>query len=131
MVKLAILDETLGEQVRHSNIETDGLRLVYVGQSLQQLRNRATADRPEVMVVDLSLLGEQPVEELEKLLKLSDPELVIVLYHFAKRDLVDRLSTGKSRAIKAPITVGGLRLHILSLIVKDILKQKQASKLAS
>ncbi len=128
MVKLAILDETLGAQVRHTNIETGGVELIYVGHSLPGFRKQAGTKKPDVMVVDLSLLGDEPGGELDRLMKLTDAELTIVLYHYAKRDLIDSLATPKSRPIKAPVTVSGLRLHILSLIVKDILKNKTAVK---
>lgn len=117
-VTIAILDEAIPQQLAE-NPQAD-LQVLWRGTSLSQLRTAAQRERPQVLVLDLDLLGPDPVDEVERLQRELDPELVITLYKFAKRDVVTGLAGEKRRALRAPLSVSALRTQMMSVLVRSI-----------
>ena len=135
MIKIAILSEQVTAQVREALVEKtsalDSLQVVFSGTSSDELRKRGQDLRPQVVVVDLALLntgfGNDLREELDGLLSSTGAELALVLYSFTRREVVQQLTSTRSRAIKSPTSLATLRLNMLSLLVKDALRSSTAA----
>ncbi|MCB0222013.1 MAG: hypothetical protein KDH09_20110 [Chrysiogenetes bacterium] len=119
MVRLAILDEAINSQLQENPDGLGEVEVVFAGKDLPSLRRKGALSANAV-VVDLNLLGEDPARELDTIVDQCGAEMALVLYQYAKRDLITRLSEGKSRALKVPVHLGGLRMHLLGLLVRDI-----------
>ncbi len=121
MVRLAILDPVLPHQITERPDELEGIDVVWKGASVDDLESVLPRVKPTVLVVDLDSLGNDPVGRLRKLQAKSNAELVITLYRFARRDLVDELGRDGRKAVKSPISLGGLRMQMLGVLVRSIL----------
>lgn len=119
MVKLAVLDEAIELQLRENPRGLGDVEIVYAGKYLPTVQ-RKPGLKADAIVVDLDLLGTDPARQLDSLVDQSGAQMALVLYQFAKRDLIHKLSVGKARALKVPVHLGGLRMHLLGLLVKDI-----------
>ncbi|HRI53141.1 MAG TPA: hypothetical protein PLW65_23465 [Pseudomonadota bacterium] len=132
MVRIAVLSEQVSSQIRTANVdrprELENVQVVWSGTSGDELRRRGKALRPQVLVVEMALLGEGPAvrHELDELLASTEAELALVLYTFTRREHVQQLNSTRSRALKAPISLATLRLNMLSLLVKDALRTNAA-----
>jgi hypothetical protein len=124
-VSIAILDESIPQQLAESP-QAD-LHVSWRGTSLAELRAAAQRERPQVLVLDLDLLGPTPVEEVERLQRELEPELVITLYKFARRDLVAGLGGERRRALRAPLSVSALRTQMMSVLVRSIFQLPRAA----
>lgn len=128
MVRIAVLSEQVSAQIRTANAdrprELDNVQVVWSGTSGDELRRRGKSLKPQVLVVELALLGQGPAQrhELDELLATTEAELALVLYTFTRREQVQQLNSARSRALKAPISLATLRLNMLSLLVKDALR---------
>ncbi len=127
MVRIAVLSEQVSAQLRAAAVdrprELDNVEVVWNGTSSDELRRRGKLLRPQVLVVEMGLLGSRGEvrKDLEDLLLATEAELALILYTFTRRDTVAQLNSTRSRAIKAPISLATLRLNMLSLLVKDAL----------
>jgi len=126
-VRLAVLDESTAAQLRAS--AEDDLEIVWSGTSAASLR----AARPQVDVLLLGLdhLGTNPVGAVEQLVEATGAELAITLYAYAKRELLDRLSSPRIRALRGPLNIPTLRCQMLSVIARNMLGSGPASSPAS
>lgn len=134
MVRIAVLGEQVSAQIRTASAdrprELDNVQVVFSGTSSEELRRRGKALRPQVLIVEMAVLGEGPAlrQELDQLLATTEAELALVLYTFTRREQVQQLNSTRSRALKAPISLATLRLNMLSLLVKDALRQGGAAE---
>lgn len=137
MVRIAVLSEQVSAQIRTANAdrprELENVQVVWSGTSSEELRRRGKALKPQVLIVEMALLGEGPElrAELDQLLATTEAELALVLYTFTRREQVQQLNSTRSRALKAPISLATLRLNMLSLLVKDALRQSGAAESAA
>ncbi|MGC3959906.1 MAG: hypothetical protein QM813_18850 [Verrucomicrobiota bacterium] len=138
MIRIAVLSEQVTSQIREavseSARELDSVQVVFSGTSADELRRRGRELRPQVLVLDLALLsggyGSDPRQEIDSLLQSTGAELALVLYSFTRREVVQQLSSTRSRPIKAPISLATLRLNMLSLLVKDALRSSADNEAA-
>ena len=125
MVKLAILDTVLPFQIEERPSDLEGIEVVWKGSSLEELRRVLGQLKLDVLVVDLETLGaEDPVARVRDLQLQSVAELVITLYKFARRDVVDRLARDGRKAVKAPISIAALRGKMLGVLVRSMLSNE-------
>lgn len=128
MVRIAVLSEQVSAQIRVAAFERprelDNVEVVWSGTSIEDLRRLGRHLRPQVLVVDMALLGSRADvrSELTELLQSTEAELALILYSFTRRELVTQLNSTRSRALKAPISLATLRLNMLSFLVKDTLR---------
>lgn len=135
MVRIAVLSEQVSAQIRaaapYRPRELDNVEVVWSGTSGDDLRRLGQTLRPQVLVVELGLLGGRTDlrAELDGLLQATDAELALVLYTFTRREQVAQLNSVRSRPLKAPISLATLRLNMLSLLVKDALRNSPGADL--
>ncbi|MBL8242695.1 MAG: hypothetical protein JNL89_00810, partial [Rhodanobacteraceae bacterium] len=91
----------------------------------------ATADRAELLaaagkvkvdalVADLDLLGDNPEQAVSELERALRPELTVIVYAFAKWDVIERLRGPQRQLMRAPVSARALRSNMLGLIVKHL-----------
>ncbi len=130
-LRIAILDSVLPHQIRERPRDLEGVDIVWQGTSPTELEASFDQTRPAVLVLDLDTLGaEDPVARVRDLQKSSQAELVITLYRFARREVVSELAKDGRRAVRAPISLSGLRTQMLGSIIKSILHGQEATAVA-
>lgn len=123
MIRLAFVGEHYGAQVRANPKELSGVDVVWCGDRLGTLEPEARAVRPDVVVVGLAELGDDPRAGVRRLLEATGVKLAVVVYAFARRDLVtDLAATPGVRVVQGPLSLSNLRCQMLDLIVGDILR---------
>ncbi|MBC7474358.1 MAG: hypothetical protein H7263_08710 [Candidatus Sericytochromatia bacterium] len=122
MIKIAVVDDTINAQLETNIEEAQNLDLVYNKNNLEFFLSKVVSLNPKVVVVDLKYLENypDPVAKMEEVIRLSKSELCIILYQFAKKELIDKLETKFSKVIKKPISLKSLKVHMLGVILKDI-----------
>lgn len=122
MVKLAILHQTLPTYMEQDPPEeSKHLEVVLKASDLDTFREGLQQVRPRVLVLDLPLLGSDPQSVVKALEEAVKPELTMIVYAFAKWDLVEALRGDKRHVLRAPISVRALRSNLIHLIVRSLL----------
>jgi hypothetical protein len=123
MTRVAILDDVIPSQVRENPEDFGDLELAWAGSDPEQLRQQLPRVRPAVLVLSLDLLGSEPVERVRELRESAPVKLSLVLYQYAKRELIrDLMTRAEARPVKAPVSLRSLRGHMTSVIVQGILQ---------
>ncbi|SDD36716.1 hypothetical protein [Aquimonas voraii] len=132
MVNLALFHATLPQYLRSQAGEADqkNLQVVLSGERKEQLLAAAGTVRVDALVVDLALLGEQPEAVLDELERAFNPELSLVVYAFAKWDLIERLRGPRRQLLRAPVSARSLRSNMIGLIVKHLASSTSATATA-
>lgn len=126
MVTVAVLSESIAAQIRENPEQMQNIQVIWSGTDVSALKARTTF-KPQVVIADLENLGPDPRRELEDLHRTLGCQLTVVTYSFARRDLIQGLNNDRSRALRVPVHLGSLRLSMLSLLVKDVFRQKDRS----
>lgn len=122
MVNLTIFHATLPQYLRASAGDADqkNLAIVMATDKREELLAAARSIKTDALVADLALLGDSPdaaIEELEAALK---PELTLIVYAFAKWEVVERLRRPNRQLMRAPVSARALRSSMIGLIVKHL-----------
>jgi len=120
---IAVLDEALPEQIKTNPTEMEDVRLVWAGVNVEELEAKAPLLKPGVLVLDLDRLGDAPLDKARDLQRGAGSDLVLVLYRFAKREVVEKIAEIGGRPVKAPVSLRALRTQMMSIIVRDIFKK--------
>jgi hypothetical protein len=133
MVNLAIFHATLPQYLRASAGEADqkNLQVVLSGERKEQLLAAAGSVKVDALVIDLALLGETPEATLLELERAFKPELSLIVYAFAKWDLIERLRGGRRQLLRAPVSARSLRSNMIGLIVKHLASTPPPSAVAA
>ena len=83
-------------------------------------RSRLLEAKPDAIVLDLGLLGEDAVAAVEKLEAAMEPELTVIVYSFAKWSVIEALRKQGRSMMRAPVSLRALRSSMVSLIVKQM-----------
>ncbi|MCA9533503.1 MAG: hypothetical protein KC593_07495 [Myxococcales bacterium] len=123
MTRLAILDELLPAQLRERPDELSPVEVVWSGTDPEKLLRDAERTRPTLLALDLELLGgsERGPAAVRRLVEQTGAELAIVLYSFAKRDVLRDVAQPGVRTVRAPISLSSLRTQMTSVIVRHML----------
>lgn len=122
MVRLALLGPNFQAQLDANPDALQGVHVVWTGDDLTRFVQDDLGGRPQVLVIDLSMLGEDdPAADLERVRRAVEPELVLVVYSYARRDTLDSLQDARTRTLQGPVALGTLRAQMLGLIVRDML----------
>lgn len=122
MVNLAIFHSTLPQYLRATANEADqkNMQVVLATDQPSDLIEAAGKIKVDALVADLALLGDSPELAIERLEKALQPDLTLIVYSFAKWDLIERLRSGKRQLMRAPVSARSLRSNMLGLIVKHL-----------
>jgi hypothetical protein len=118
-VAIAVLDESTSAQLRESIPPSSDLELVWTGSAADQLI--ADAPSAQVVLANIDLLGDEPAKRMKHIVDITGAELGIALYSFAKRELLDQLSTGPIRTLRSPVNLPMLRCQMMSIIARNLL----------
>jgi hypothetical protein len=122
-IRVAVLDDQVPAQLRERPDDAQGLDVVWSGTSFDDLLRFTGQGAVQVVVADLDRLGADPVAASEQLLASSAADLLITLYRFAPREVVDRLGGPRRRVVRVPVSVPLLKLQMMSTIVKGLLAE--------
>lgn len=130
MVKLAVLHSTLPTNILE---EGRNLSVIAAADNLKDFVDRLKAQdsKPEVMILDMKLLGDGVEASVRKLEQAFRPEVSVIVYDFAKGELIDRLSVDKRHIVRSPLAVRDLKAMMLNLIVRDLIRGANAPAVAS
>lgn len=125
MIDIAVLHMSLPSDI----LESGGhIRVKTSSAKLRDFVERVTeAQGVKVLILELALLGEKPLEVIEKLERTTHAESTVVVYDFAKWKLLESLRKPGRHIIRAPISVRDLRATMLHLIVREISKRREAT----
>ncbi len=117
-VRIGLLEPRLSHQLRAGAGDTelrrghDGLPLLRVdvdAEALPELLEGAARHEVDVLLVGLPLLGDDPLAGFDACRRAGGGRPVFVLYTFASRGLLERLSRRGARLVRAPIRLDALR----------------------
>ena len=133
MVQLAIYHATLPQYLRASADDADqkNLEVALATDRHEDLLAAAGVVKIDALVADLALLGDAPdraIAELEAALK---PELTLIVYAFAKWEVIERLRAPNRQLMRAPVSARALRSNMIGLIVKHLTLAPQAKVAAA
>ncbi|MEM9555523.1 MAG: hypothetical protein AAGC60_14800 [Acidobacteriota bacterium] len=118
MVQIAFVGTQYQDQMQANPEGLDGVEVTWNGQSVDELM-RAEA-RPHVIAVDLDRLGDDPAAAVETLRRATSPELILVIYRFAKREILHSVQAQDTRVLQGPVSLASLRSQILGLLVREL-----------
>jgi hypothetical protein len=132
MIRIAVLSEQVASQLRTIGTqrppELENIEIVWSGTSQSELKLRGAQQKPQVIVVELSHLSEPYRPQIDSLLQTTGAELALVLYAFARRDVIRQLTSERTRTVKVPVSLAHLRLSMLSLLVRDAFSSSAEAK---
>lgn len=122
MVNLAIFHATLPSYLSATAQEADQRNLQVAVATADRAELLAAAGKVKVdaLVADLDLLGESPEQAIAELERVLRPELTVIVYAFAKWDVIERLRGPQRQLMRAPVSARALRSNMLGLIVKHL-----------
>ncbi len=130
MLKLAVLHDTLPDYLREnaSGSSDHPIEVAFSTGSLHELAKAATEVDVDALVVDLTLLGDDPNATVEELERDFTPEMTVIIYSFAKwRTLSDLRGQGR-HLIREPVSMRALRTSMVSLIVRQMTVANSAGR---
>ncbi|OOG61553.1 hypothetical protein B0E46_16435 [Rhodanobacter sp. B04] len=126
VVKLAILHQILPIYMEQDPPEESRhLEVVLKASDLETFRKGLQNISPRVVVLDLALLGSSPESEVKAIEDAVKPELTMIVYAFAKWDLIEALRGKGRHVLRAPISVRALRANLVHLIVRSLLDKPE------
>lgn len=121
MITLGVLHATLPTYMKQaSQEETKHFRLLSSSTDLVSFRLDLAVQPVRVLVLDLALLGDDPVAAVKELEARANPELTLVVYAFARWETVEALRGPKRQVMRAPISVRMLHSNLIGLIVREM-----------
>lgn len=128
MTRLAILDDVLPAQIAVHRDALAPVEVVWMGTDPTRLASEGPRLGLTVLALSFDLLGgeEHAARRARELGAATGAELVILLYHFARREVIREAARTGTRPVKAPISLDVLRTHMTSVIVKGLLSGDDA-----
>ena len=122
MVNLAIFHSTLPQYLSATTEESDQRNMQVAVATDDRVVLLASVGKIKVdaLVADLSLLGHTPEAEIAEFERALRPELTIIVYAFAKWEVIERLRGPQRQLMRAPVSARSLRSNMLGLIVKHL-----------
>ena len=127
MISLAILHATLPAYMAQATPEeAKHFQVLLASNDLLQFRLDLATRKPRVLVLDLALLGDDPVATVEQLEQRARPEMTLIVYAFARWEVVEALRRPHRQVMRAPVSVRMLRSNLISLIVREMTQMRVA-----
>lgn len=125
MISVAILGAQLVGQLENDDLGPE-VRVAWKGTDTEAFRREVPRLKPDVVVIDLAELQGSVDEEVRSLFGLTEYELGIVTYSFARRQLLKDLRAPNVRVLQAPMRLDTLRAHLMPLVVRSVLEGARA-----
>ncbi|OUD15044.1 hypothetical protein [Thioflexithrix psekupsensis] len=123
MVKLVILHDMLVKQINANHLPSQ-FDIVFADIDPQMLQQKADLIAPDIIVLDLKLLGDQPLAYLQMLTQITPHAIIIVIYAFCKWSLLQEIAKMGIRIIKEPINLRLLQTNVLGLMNREMINMK-------
>lgn len=122
MVNLAIFHASLPQYLAATAHEADqrNMQVALATDDRAVLLAAAGKVKVDALVADLALLGDAPEAMIVQLEQALKPELTVIVYSFAKWEVIDRLRGPQRQLMRAPVSARSLRSNMLGLIVKHL-----------
>lgn len=120
-LRIAILDEQLAAQLDERDGPLEHIEVAWVGTDVERFREEVPRLRPDALIVDLALLGDDPVRKADVLVEQTGAQMLLVVYTFARRELISELTAHRARAVRSPVSLDSLRGFLSGLMVRKIL----------
>lgn len=129
MTRLAILDDLLPAQLSAHRDALAPVDVVWTGTDPARLAAEGPKLGLSVLALSMDLLGgeEHASKTAKELGEATGAELVILLYQFARREVIREAARAGARPVKAPVSLEALRTHMTSVIVKGLLTQPSST----
>ncbi len=127
MIRIGVLHEIMAQSMQRANRQRMGkLELAFGTERLADFMERLQSTRVDALLVSLDLLEDQPLEKLQRIQSMVQPEVVIVSYFFTRSSTLNALREAPGiHPMRSPITLEAIRAELDSLGV-EAPKQKQS-----
>lgn len=112
--RVAVLGEALPARLFADDDQEQGLELVSVTREPDAFVKAVSEHHPDVIVLEYPSLKGRVVEEVNRLLRISEARLALVVYAFARKDAVRRLRSTRIVPLRAPVGLSDLKAWCLS-----------------
>lgn len=97
MPRVAILDRDFARLVERRSVRDRRFELVYGGDSPEAMQRVATVSRPRLVVINVSRMERDPMDDIMDVLLAARPVHVIFTHHSRNKLLLKQLTTLKLR----------------------------------
>jgi hypothetical protein len=132
VTRLAILDDVLPAQIAVHRNALAPVEVVWTGTDPARLASEGPRLGLTVLALSFDLLGgeEHAARRARELGAATGAELVILLHHFARREVIREAARTGARPVKTPVSLDVLRTHMTSVLVKGLLSGDDAREVA-
>lgn len=123
MVTMGVMHDTVPAYVKQ---DTKNFDMVVSNTEPEQFASEVESKSPQVLVLDLGLLGPHPLDWVNSLEKKAMPETTIIIYSFAKRSVIEELRSRNRQVMRGPLKMQDLRTALVNLIVRDMTARPKA-----
>ena len=113
---LALLAPALSSQLGGEASALGDLRVVASETDEAAFLEKLPQASPDIVVAQLSCLGPEPLRRLEEIQDACEPQLVVLLYDFARGTELARLSRSGARLVRGPLRMAELRQVIADFL---------------
>jgi hypothetical protein len=114
-MKVAVLDPAIAAQITARSSEIRDFELAFSNQKLTSFKNQLREHPVDALVVNLGFLGDDPQKTVEELHEVSNGALVLIVYMYARRELIARLKNQWMNATPGPVRVSWLETLLNNL----------------
>ncbi len=112
-VRVAMLDAHLPAQLGANAADVAQLDIVTVAETAAELIEAAAQKPCDALVLNLGLLGSDPIATFDACVRASGARSAVVIYEFARRRHLARLADRGARLLKGPVSAGLLCRSVL------------------
>jgi len=120
-VPTIFVGETIAALARSDSADLDGLDVVATADAAEDVDHVMLAKRPRVIVLESPTVDARTGRTAQSLLRRSRAVRVLVVYGFGTKEAVRRLSSGRVRAIRGPLSAFELKRAVLESDEADTL----------
>lgn len=121
-VQAAFIGETVAPLARSGAADLDGVEVVGAVDDIEDADEALLSTNPRVIVLECPTVDARTSRTAQSLLRRSRAVRVLVVYGFGTKESVQRLSSGRVRAIRGPLSAFELKRAILESEDPDVLE---------
>lgn len=114
--RIAVLDPGLVEQIRANPADLVDLEVVAAEVALDAFLEALESAKADVLVLNLALLGDDPVAGVSRCREAAGARHAVVVYDYATRRRLLRLADLGVRLVKSPLRLSVLRRSVLDFV---------------